>query len=76
VHTGQFIEDRVSASDNKINLRRVSDIKASLGRVSDIKASLGRVSDYKANRVCDDRVTLLRGSGGDIIDGTSPFRTG
>jgi hypothetical protein len=85
VHTGQFSEDRVSASDNKINLGRVSDNKASLGRVndnkvnfgrvSDIKASLGRVSDNKVSRVCDDRVTLLRGRG-DIRDATSPFRTG
>jgi hypothetical protein len=55
VHTGQFSEDRVSASDNKVNL--------------------GRVSDNKASRACDDRVTLLRGSG-DIRDATSPFRTG
>jgi hypothetical protein len=85
VHTGQFSEDRVSASDSKVNLRRVSDIKASLGRVSDSKASLGRVSDTKVNlgpvsdkkvsRVCDDRVTLLRGIG-DIRDATSPFKTG
>jgi hypothetical protein len=75
VHSGQFSEDRVRASDNKINLGRVSDIKASLGRVSDIKVHHGRVSDNKANRVCDDKVTLLRGSG-DIRDATSPFRTG
>jgi hypothetical protein len=75
VHSGQFSEDRVSASDSKINLGRVSDIKGNLGRVSD-KVNLGRVSDKKASRVCDDRVTLLRGSGGDIRDATSPFRTG
>jgi hypothetical protein len=66
VHTCRFIEDRVSASENKINL----------GRVSDIKVHRGRVSDNKANRACDDRVTLLRGSGGDIRDATSPFKTG
>jgi hypothetical protein len=72
VHSGQFSEDRVSASDNKINLGRVSDIKASLGRVSDIKvnrrrvsdikASLGRVSDIKVNlgRVSDIKVNLGR----------------
>jgi hypothetical protein len=86
VHTGQFSEDRVSASDNnkinigrvsdyKVNLGRVSDSKVHLGRVSDIKVNLGRVSDNKASRVCDDRVTLLRGSV-DIRDATSPFRTG
>jgi hypothetical protein len=85
VHTGQFSEDRVSARDSKINLGRVSDINASLGRVSNTKVHLGRVSDYKVNlgrvsdnkasRVCDDRVTLLTGSG-DIRDATSPFRTG
>jgi hypothetical protein len=86
VHTGQFSEDRVSASDNKINLGRFSDIKVNLGgvsdnkvnlgRISDAEVNLGRVSDNKASRVCDDRVTLLRGSGGDIRDATSPFRTG
>jgi hypothetical protein len=75
VHTGQFSEDMVSASDSNINVGRVSDIKVSLGRVSDIKVNLGRVSDIKASRVCDDRVTLLRGSV-DIRDATSPFRTG
>jgi hypothetical protein len=68
VHTGQFSEDRVRyihASDKKINL----------GRVSDIKANRGRVCDNKDSRVCDDRVTLIRGSG-DIRDLASPYRTG
>jgi hypothetical protein len=70
VHTGHFSEDRVCASDNKINLGRFSDIKVNLGGVSDIKVHRGRFSDNKVSRVCDDRVTLLRGSGA-----KSPFRT-